>query len=514
MIPLPILLDRVGELSSALSYRHLTIAEVAWAELCEGQADAPASSPRPGSALVRPAAGGPDPALDAEALTFLLYDELDGAALAQLGRNVVAVETALTPLAFAQRLQGCLLDIMEWERELDRIALDEGGLQDFLTASEAVLGNFVNISDSAFRLIAYTRGITLDDPTVAAFIERGYHDEESIARFKAIRAMERWKRQRKSRYHEAPEGKKYPFINYVFHVNSTYYMQMVMTCHRTRFTPGLSAKFDILARHIQQRIRRLDAAPERVFDKSTAFLIDLLRGVAVDPRLLRQQARQLRIPAEGPLRLYELSPAGEADAAVVWSARRIASRLPECQVLPHEDRIFVVSPRRPERPWADDARIEAVLAPLAQADGYVLAASGIAAGLEGLPLAREQVAAARELGRALPFAEGRPALHHFELSLAPWALGRARPSAEALEASARQSILGFLHDGDGRDGDDAAFLLCLYEHHCKAVEAARALGVHRNTVTNRLRALEERFGADLTQPALEQSLRACALLLP
>ena len=521
MVPLPILMDCVAEASSTIAYRQLTVGAVAWVDLWDDGAaagagaaaddDGPADGDA-GRAVVRAASGAFDPAEDRRCLTFLPCEDADAATLAHLGRNVVAVETALSPLAFVQRLQACVLEVMEWERSLDQIALAEGELQDFLTASEAALGNFVNISDSSFRLIAYTRGIVLDDPTVTAFIERGYHDEEAVARFKATRAMERWKRQRKSEYHEPPEGKKYPFINYVFRVNRSYYMQMVMTCHRTPFTPGLLARFDILARHIQQHIRRFDTLRERTFEKSAAFLLDVLRGNVSDTRLIAQQARRLRIDADAPLRLYELSPADGAETAVTWSARRIASRLPDCPVLPHEDRIFVVTPRRPDSPWLDDARIEAALAPLARSDGYVLAASGIVGGLARLPLALEQAVAARVLGTEAPLAEGRPALRHFELSFLPYALGRNRPSTGALEAAARGSIIGFLRGGGGARGD-ADFLACLYEHHCRTADTARALGVHRNTVANRLRALEERFGASLTAPALEQSLRAAEVLL-
>lgn len=511
MIPLPILLDRVGELSTTIAYQRLTVAAISWVDLDDG------TLPPPGRqvarAVVRAASEADDAAADARSLTFLLLDDPDAAALSRLGKNVVAVETGLSPLAFAQQLQACALELMEWERTLDRIALADGTLQDFLTASEAVIGNFINISDSSFRLIAYTKGIVLDDPAVAAYIERGYHDEATVARFRATHAMERWKRQRKSQYHEAPEGKKHPFINYVFRVNSSYYMQMVMTCHRTPFTPGLSAKFDILAQHIQQHIRRIDTLQDRTFEKSAAFLLDMLRGESVEPRHLRQQARQLRISVDAPLRLYELSPLDAADATVMWSARRIAERLPECPVLPHEERIFVVTPREPDNPWRDDARVEAVLAPLAASDGYVLAASGIVEGLARLPLALDQAVSARLMATAAPLAEGRPALRHFELGFLAYALSRRRPSTSALDEAARQSILGFLQQDGVRGAEDADFLMVYYEHHCKAAETARALGVHRNTVANRLHALEERFGADLARPELEQSLRACALLL-
>ena len=163
MIPLPILLDRVGELSTTIAYQRLTVAAVSWVDLDDG------TLPPPGRqvarAVVRAASEADDAAADARSLTFLLLDDPDAAALSRLGKNVVAVLTVLSPLAFAQQLQACALELMEWERALDRIALADGTLQDFLTASEAVIGNFINISDSSFRLIAYTKGIVLDAAT-------------------------------------------------------------------------------------------------------------------------------------------------------------------------------------------------------------------------------------------------------------------------------------------------------------------------------------------------------------
>lgn len=521
MVPVAVLMDRVGELATALSYRHLTVTEVPWVRAASrqdggaGRDDASGQpTDAPGTALVCDAADGRDPAADAEALTILLFDELDADALSRLGDNVVAVETPYDKLAFAQELQSCALALMDWERRLDQVALAEGTLQEFLDESEDALGNFITISDSSFRLIAHTRGIPLDDPTVMAFVERGYHDDEAIARFRRTRAMERWKRQRRSQYHEPDEGKRYPFVNHVFRVNSSYYMQMVMTCHNRPFTPGLLARFDVLARHLQRHIRRFDDARERSFEKPSAFLLDVLLARPMDEALLSQQAARLGVPLDAPVRLYELSSASDAEAAVHWTARRIAGLLPDCFVIPHEGCAYVVSVRRAEDPWRDDARIEAALAPLAAAEGGALAASGIVSGVRRLPLALAEARAARALAPARPWRSGRPALHHFELAFLPWALGPQRPPADAVQEAARQSILGHLSAADAaRGGDDAALLLAYYDHHCGVTETARALGLHRNTVANRVRGLQERFDADLGEPALEVSLRGCAAVL-
>ena len=69
MIPLPILLDRVGELSTTIAYQRLTVAAVSWVDLDDG------TLPPPGRqvarAVVRAASEADDAAADARSLSRL-----------------------------------------------------------------------------------------------------------------------------------------------------------------------------------------------------------------------------------------------------------------------------------------------------------------------------------------------------------------------------------------------------------------------------------------------------------
>ena len=59
-----------------------------------------------------------------------------------------------------------------WEYDVRNALLEDEGYQDILDLSEPVLGNFVSVSDSSFRLIAYTKNTPVDDPVTCSLIDR------------------------------------------------------------------------------------------------------------------------------------------------------------------------------------------------------------------------------------------------------------------------------------------------------------------------------------------------------
>ena len=529
MIPLAILMDMIAEHSSATARKKITIASVSWVYACEGEmpygsenADglpAWAGSNEGPVAISCDQTDGVFESTSDNILVLLLCEKMGDISDSSLRENVLAVETSLSKLAFTQRLQKSFLDLMKWEQQLDQITIRDGSLQEFMDASEDAIGNFINISDSSFRVIAYTKGIPIDDPVTAQLIKRGYHDAEAISSFKKSHAMARWKRQQKSKYHEATDEKKYPFVNYVFRVNNTYFMQMIMTCNKVPFTQGLAARFDLLAKHMQKHIHRFEAVEEQTFEHASSFLHEVLSGKLVDDRFLEQQAKRLKIPTTNPARLYNLEPYEESEATVMWVARRISAELPECYVLPSKNNIYVIAFGHRSNPWSGDARIETALNLIATNQGYSLAASGIASSLKKLPLAREQVKAARMAGKRVSWTHSRPAIYHFELNVLPCILEGAISSSEAIRETANESLYGFLRrrcdpeDIENPNNNNAAFLLEYYLNHCGIADTARLLKIHRNTAANRIRSLEEEFDIDLRNPFLEESLRTCARIL-
>ena len=55
--------------------------------------------------------------------------------------------------------------INEWYQSMQDAVIRQKSLQEIITLSEGIIGNFISISDSALTLVAYTKNITTDDPT-------------------------------------------------------------------------------------------------------------------------------------------------------------------------------------------------------------------------------------------------------------------------------------------------------------------------------------------------------------
>ena len=73
------------------------------------------------------------------------------------------------------RIEGLLASVESWIRRMKTALLDGGDCQSLLNCSESMLQNFVMVSNSDFRLLAYTQHIPIDDPTTKLVIEQGVH---------------------------------------------------------------------------------------------------------------------------------------------------------------------------------------------------------------------------------------------------------------------------------------------------------------------------------------------------
>ena len=90
------------------------------------------------------------------------------------------------------RVQDIFDQISEWYREIQNALIHEKDLQTILDVSEHVIGNTINISDSAFTLLACTRNIQTDDEISTALRTFGYHPESTLQMFRRQHRYEFW----------------------------------------------------------------------------------------------------------------------------------------------------------------------------------------------------------------------------------------------------------------------------------------------------------------------------------
>ena len=86
-------------------------------------------------------------------------------------------------------IQKRFLEISDWVDRMRAALIDNCDYQRLADLCEPVFNNFISIFDSAYTLLAYTKNITCHDPVNIAMMEKGYHTEETLQKFRDRKAL-------------------------------------------------------------------------------------------------------------------------------------------------------------------------------------------------------------------------------------------------------------------------------------------------------------------------------------
>lgn len=502
MISLGIILDWIRPLSSKVVSHRFYPEAIKWIDASPSCADEWPIVLTPGVIIV---CNGADEATALnESIPVIILGHLDSDDPGtELRNNTLFVDSPYSKQAFASLLQRRILDIREWEHELDRISAERGSYQEMLDASRDILGNLITMTDSAYRLIAYTSDMPTDDPVTNELIEQGFHGERALARFRETRAFAKWTKQRKTHYSEHGIT-PYPSMNYVFALNNTYFIQMVMTCTNVPYSQGLLNTFDILVSHIKAHIRRCQTSESKTYAKGTELLLDLIEGKQVSRKIIAQQMKGLGLTGKETGRLYAIREKIKDSENLEYLAGIIRSTLSGCYVLSKKDIIYIVVCSEK----CDDVlrnKVESALSSLVNFSYVDVAVSGAFPALSNLNMASRQIDIAYKYGKGRPYLArdrmDRPdSFFRFENSLFDYLLFEEHRDIDLLKFCLRTSVLAHIETSDQKSPSDATVVRCYLKHECSLSLTAEALGVHRNTILNRIGSIAKRVPIDFADP--------------
>ena len=198
------------------------------------------------------------------------------------------------------RVQDVFFRLNQWFSHMQSSVISHQGLQSLLDLSEPILGNTINISDSALTLVAYTRHIETDDPISLSLHEKGYHDEHSMSLFSSRGCAAQWALQEQIYQTTDRLLSPYDMLSKVFSFQSTYFNHVVMVCDHAPLTPGLQDLFstlvDILAVCIEAEWRQHQSCLDHT---STALLHGLIENTWAGSEELEQTACEAGLPLSG-----------------------------------------------------------------------------------------------------------------------------------------------------------------------------------------------------------------------
>ncbi|MFE8153562.1 PucR family transcriptional regulator ligand-binding domain-containing protein [Brenneria goodwinii] len=245
------------------------------------------------------------------------------------------------------------------------------------------------------------------------------------------------------------------------------------------------------------------------------FLGRIIAGIAEAPELIHLRARELNIEPEQPLTgvVIRLTQGGDRQQCENWQthldsylAERLSLRGNPFPVLRQLDDWQLIWSAAP-----DNEDIAQLLSPLRQTRPDLPLTVGIGGECKGLSRLADSIQQARE---AATFAEIHQQLfepvYYRELGVAR--LFAAVQDKRLLRDFCSQT-LGPLCFNRSREAQDLKATLASYlNSHGRHVEAARALGIHRNTLRYRLATLEKMTGRALLDPLHRLNLHNALLI--
>ena len=435
-------------------------------------------------------------------------------------RGMVIINENMDVEKLLDLMQEVFHQISDWYQEMQSSLIHEKPLQHILDISKDVIGNTINISDSAFTLLARTDNVETDDPISLALAEFGYHPESTLQLFRQQRRYEAWTKSASVIVNDDRTLSAYPLVNKVFRFQNTYFTHVVMVCDHHPLSEGLLELFamftEILAIYAERNWKDKNALSHN-YDQ---FMCDLLAG-QIAAKDIRERAQYLGIRAAGRFRLVKISVAEGMEAALGRIGRDLLELLPSAQVVLYQQSVVALlhlHGSEKELPLSRQ-QTESLLA-RHQARGGV---SNVFFSLADAPAAYKQAAIALRYNRPargsgqleslLPIPEP-PLLCTFQDRMLHGLLGASGENESVWRDSELYEAIKSLYDYDRQHNSNNLQLLRTYLHmERKATETGQQLHMHRNNVIYRIGRIEELTGLDLNAHGTRLGLEVSFLML-
>jgi sugar diacid utilization regulator len=206
-------------------------------------------------------------------------------------KNTIIINENVELVALFSELQETFLRINDWYQEMQNAIINKRSIQDIITMSEPILGNFISVTDSALSLLAYTKNIPTDDPVSVFLIKNGYHSEKMVRKFKQFGRFDVWKKSSGLVIDTSKAISKYTAISKVFTFNDVYYTHVVMTTTHREMTPGLLDLFTYMVDVLKHNVIQNWEKEKNYSHIYNTLVADLMEGNLTERELVEERAR-------------------------------------------------------------------------------------------------------------------------------------------------------------------------------------------------------------------------------
>ena len=418
-------------------------------------------------------------------------------------------------LELLSRLQSLFFKAYQWNKDMQDLVKKSATLQELVDTAENVLGNYIDVSDATYSLVAYTKNIEAPDTLSKELQALGCHSKLRIDYAEKEAIFDSWRSQKGVRVFEPDEISPHPYMTKVLREQDEYRGHVVMVCNNIPPTRGSLSLFSTFASYCESLILKQTPFGPKQSHPAQGFLEKLI----TDPRCPQSYI-------DNQLLILDMARDSEFQVAAIdfkdssysdnmpFLLGEIKKMLPRCIAFSFGGLIVLLfHGENFERDVAENDRQDLKRYCIR----YKCTAffSDRFHNIRHIRFAHQQALFARKY-RSFIDIELRPLdnidqrrLFSFEEAFGFYCYENGTDDEFGSFCTSHTILDEMAAEETHHDVCDLKLLYCYLFNERKATPTATQLHMHRNNVLYRIRSIEKRYGLDLDQFEARQRLLNC-----
>jgi hypothetical protein len=424
-------------------------------------------------------------------------------------RGIIVIRRNMDLRELFNRVQRIFVSVNSWVMKMEQSVSANRGQQDLLTLSEPIFRNHIDIQDSTFKLLYYTKGIETTDEITNKLINYGYHPPETVQLFQKLRRLEEYEKNHDLIVSQDYATSTYDVVKRMFHLGGSVSIQVVMVCNGRPVTDGLLELFRVFLDYIKIYVDR-EIAANGGGNAGKSLALDLIMKNVATQEEARNRAAYSGFPFEGNFRLIVVSFADEENIPLSRLVQSFSEVFHRALVFSQNHKVLILDVERGETD-----QYKAVIDRALVSTDFNCGISSHFGCLWDIGIAYEQaiiaVDIAGRLKRSVPVAEGPHQRFYCEFR-EYWMYHLLSAGIKAAPVVYQNSFLfnslRILRAYDAAHRTDTLNLLRLYlENERKATVVSSLMHMHRNTVLYHISKIEGLLDVSLDDPEVRLKLQ-------
>jgi len=229
-------------------------------------------------------------------------------------------------------VQQRFLQINEWVTAMHNALIDNCDYQQLVDLCEPFLNNFVAVLDSSYKLLAHTKGVSSYEPINIALLEKGYHSDKVLQKFRDARRFEVYE-QEQGVIISPPGGpiSSYEIVNKLCRYGGEWLLHVVMECSQTPLSLAAVDLFEVFMDSINICFTRQQRThPTQVY---SSLLNEMLYGELDDPFIISERAKTADVPFYGHFNAFRIAFKDNSTVLIGRFVQELMTYLPKSKII-------------------------------------------------------------------------------------------------------------------------------------------------------------------------------------